>query len=87
MPIFRANEEPRLATNWGIEDGTQTKEHMWAGDFDRTYGEFYKKMNLNDKERAREVVLFYCFWNLYKKLIFAITLVFFQDHFGIQCYS
>ena len=87
MPITRANEEPRLATNSGVEEGTQTKEHMWAGEFDRTYGEFYKKMDLSDKDRAKEVVLFYCFWNLYRKLIFAITLVFFHEHFGIQCYG
>ena len=83
VPIFRALEEPRLATNWGIQEGTRTKEHMWAGEFDRTYGEFYKKMDLNNKERAKEVVLFYCFWNLYRKLIYAVTLVFFHEHFGI----
>ena len=87
VPIFRADEEPRLATNWGVDKDARTKENMWAGEFDRTYGELYKKMNLNEKERANEVVLFYCFWNLYKKLIFAISLVFYQDSFGFQCYA
>ena len=52
---------------------------MWAGKFDRQYGEFYKKMTLNEELVAREVVVFLNFWNMYRKLIFAVTLVFFES--------
>ena len=52
---------------------------MWAGKFDRDYGEFYKKMTLNDYIVTHEVVVFYNFWNMYRKLMFAVTLVFFDS--------
>ena len=52
---------------------------MWAGSFDRDYGEFYKKLILNEDILAHEVVIFFNFWNMYRKLIFAITLVFFES--------
>ena len=71
----------------GVDAEDRTKENMWAGDVDRDYGEFYKKMSLNQKKAATEVILFYNFWNFYRKLIYAITLVFFDDMFRLQAYS
>ena len=56
---------------------------MWAGDADQDYGEFYKKMILNEDRMAIEIIIFYNFWNMYRKLIYAITVVFFFDVFWI----
>lgn len=60
---------------------------MWAGDVDRDYGEFYKKMSLSEKKIATEGIIFYNFWNMYRKLIFAVTIVFFDDMFRLQAYT
>ena len=76
-PVWRSRE--RVPVNSGVADGVHTKENMWAGNFDREYGEFYKKMTLNEELVAREVVVFLNFWNMYRKLIFAVTLVFFDS--------
>ena len=56
---------------------------MWAGDVDKDFGEFYKKMTLNEEKTATEVIIFYNFWNMYRKLIYAITIVFFHDLFRL----
>ena len=60
-----------------------TKENMWAGDFDRDYGEFYKKMSLNEEKFATEVIIFYNFWNMYRKIIYAASVVFFDSSFRL----
>ena len=60
---------------------------MWAGDVDRDFGEFYKKMSLNEEKIATEVIMFYNFWNIWRKLIYAVTLVFFHDMFRLQAYT
>ena len=39
----------KLPVNQGVAIGIKTKEHPHSGPFDRDYGEFYKKMNLNQK--------------------------------------
>ena len=76
-PVWRSKE--RTPVNAGVADDILTKENMWAGKFDRDYGEFYKKMTLNEDKVTREVVIFLNFWNMYRKLIFAVTLVFFES--------
>ena len=68
----------------GMTKGDRTKEDQWAGDVDKDYGEFYKKMSLNEKKNANEVVLFYNFFNIYRKLVFAISLVYFNTSFPVQ---
>ena len=42
-------DEP-LPVNYDVAKGVKTKEHPWAGPFDREFGEFYKKMNINPKQ-------------------------------------
>jgi len=76
-----------LPTNIGIDEGDFTKEDQWAGHLDRDFGEFYKKMNLNERKVAKEAVLFYSMWSLWRKLVFAITIVFFDDCFRLQVFS
>ena len=76
-PVWRSRE--RTPINSGVDPGVKTKENMWAGQFDRDYGEFYKKMILNEDIVTHEAVIFFNFWNMYRKLIFAITLVFFES--------
>lgn len=71
----------------GVDEGDHTKEHMWAGPVDRDYGEFYKKMSLQEKKIATEGIIFYNFWNMYRKLIYAITIVFFNGAFRVQAYT
>lgn len=71
----------------GVDVDDRTKEHMWAGDFDRDYGEFYKKMSLNEEKKATEVVIFLNFWNVWRKLMYALTIVFFDDMFAVQAYT
>lgn len=44
-PVWRSRE--LTPVNSGVAADEMTKEDMWAGDFDRDYGEFYKKMSLN----------------------------------------
>ena len=85
--VTRAIETQYLPTNTGVQNEDFSKEDQWSGHVDRDYGEFYKKMNLNHQKVAREAVLFYSMWSLWRKLIFAITLIFFDEHFGLQVYS
>ena len=61
-----------------------TKENMWAGPVDRTLGEFYKKMSLDEKMIPHELMLFYNFWNLWRKLVFSISIVYFESAFRTQ---
>ena len=75
-----------VPVNIGVSIGDFSKERPWAGATDREYGEFYKKMNLNQKKVTKEAILFYNFWNIYRKLIFAISLVFFKN-FRFQAYT
>ena len=75
-----------VPVNIGVSKGDFSKERPWAGAVDREYGEFYKKMNLNQKKVTKEAILFYNFWNIYRKLIFAISLVFFKN-FRFQAYT
>lgn len=75
-----------VPVNEGVKEDDYSKEHPWAGTADRNYGEFYKKMNLNQKRVPREAALFYNFWSIYKKLVFAICIVFFKN-FRVQAYS
>eukprot|EP00354_Favella_ehrenbergii_P005378 CAMPEP_0170456364 /NCGR_PEP_ID=MMETSP0123-20130129/4025_1 /TAXON_ID=182087 /ORGANISM="Favella ehrenbergii, Strain Fehren 1" /LENGTH=205 /DNA_ID=CAMNT_0010719821 /DNA_START=1868 /DNA_END=2485 /DNA_ORIENTATION=+ len=44
-------------------------------------------MNLNERKVAKEAVLFYSMWSLWRKLVFAITIVFFDDCFRLQVFS
>ena len=83
--IHRADE--KVAVDEGVDEDDRTKEHMWAGPVDRDYGEFYKKMSLQEKKIASEGIIFYNCWNLYRKLIYAITLVFYDDMFRLQAYT
>lgn len=75
-----------MPVNEGVSEGDFSKEHPWAGTADKNYGEFYKKMNLNQKKVAREAILFYNFWNMYRKFLFAVCLVFFKN-FRVQAFS
>jgi len=50
-------------------------------------GELYKKMNLNEKKVAKEAILFYSIWNLWRKLWYTVTIVIFHDNFRLQAYS
>ena len=54
-------KEP-LPVNHGVADGVITKEHPWAGPFDRDFGEFYKKTNINPIEVPSEQALFINFF-------------------------
>ena len=54
-------EEP-LPVNYGVTKGVMTKEHPWAGPFDRDFGEFYKKTNINPIEVPSEQALFINFF-------------------------
>jgi len=81
--IYRANESNDLPINSGVASKDFTKEDQWRGAVDTDYGEFYKKMNLNQQKVAKEAVLFYNFFNLWRKLMFSITLVFFDVFFRI----
>ena len=76
-----------LPVNRGVKPGTYTKEDSWAGPVDKDYGEFYKKMNLDKKTVNKESVLFYGLFNMYRKLMYATTLVFFDDFFRLQCFT
>ena len=83
----RAVEEQDLPINSGVDANDRTKENMWAGEVDRDYGEFYKKMSLNEEKAATEVIMFYNFWNIWRKLMYAVTIVFFDDMFRLQAYT
>ena len=78
--VYRRNEI--LPVNEGTEWGDYTKEHMWAGPTDRKFGEFYKKMNMNEEKLPHELILFYNFWNMWRKLIIALSIVYFESNFG-----
>lgn len=41
---------------------SQTKENAGRSNFDQAYGEWYKKMALNDLIINREALFFYNFW-------------------------
>lgn len=82
----RAEETKNLPINSGVAPEDFTKEDMWTGDVDQDYGEFYKKMNLNQRKVAKEAILFYNFFNLWRKLMFAITIVFFDEEFRLQVF-
>ena len=34
-----------LPINSGVNFNNRSKEHMWAGHFDKDFGEFYRKMS------------------------------------------
>ena len=73
-----------LPTNKGMELGDRTKEDQWAGPFDKDYGEFYKKMSLGGERVSTETILFLNFWGIWRKMMFAVTVVFFEDSFRLQ---
>lgn len=75
-----------VPVNEGVSEGDFSKEHPWAGKADKNYGEFYKKMNLNQKKVPREAAIFYNFWNVYRKVLFAGSLIFFKN-FRLQAYT
>lgn len=83
----RADESNKLPVNSGVDVDDFTKEDMWSGAVDKDYGEFYKKMNLNQRKVAKEAVLFYNFFNIWRKLMFAITCVFFDNFFRLQVFT
>jgi hypothetical protein len=85
--VTRAMETDILPTNKGVENGTYTKENQWAGPIDQDYGEFYKKMNLNEKRVAKEATLFYGLFSVWRKLAFSISLVFYDQYFKVQAGS
>ena len=83
-PIHRADEEKYLPTNTGVEADERTKEDQWSGPLDKDYGEFYKKMSLSGKRVPVEAALFFNMWNIWRKMMFALTAVFFEDAFRLQ---
>lgn len=79
--MHRAAETALLPVNRGVAKGDTSKEHQWAGPTDRSLGEFYKKMNTNQKKVAKEAILFYNSWNIWRKVMYSATIVFFDDYF------
>lgn len=84
--IRRAREVMSLPTNAGVNKLEHTKEDQWAGSTDKTYGEFYKKMSLSERETSKEGIVFYNLFNMYRKLVMAVNFVFYQDSYRQQAY-
>lgn len=82
--ITRAAEDSKLPCNSGVDPNEYTKENQWAGSVDRDYGELYKKMSLNEEKCTKEAVLFGTFFNLWRKMAYAVSVVFYADNFRLQ---
>ena len=80
-PITRAEEDPNLPTNKGVHPQEYTKEDQWAGEVDRDYGEFYKKMAMSERRVSKEAVLFGQFFNFWRKTAYALSIVFYHENF------
>jgi len=84
VKYHRARETPLLPVNRGVARGDRSPESPYQGRTDKAFGQFYKKMNLNEQKVPKEAILFYNSWNFWRKLMYAVTVVFFEDYFWMQ---
>ena len=78
-----AKRDPRrqaqLVEEYEKEHGIST-EHPFKGEFDESFGEWYKSMKVDKCQNSKEVLIFYSAWNSVRKIIYALMLVFFQNY-------
>lgn len=61
-----------------------TKESVGRSEFDQAYGEWYKKMAINEYINSKETIFFFNFWQTFRKVTFALTVIFFERYLALQ---